>query len=1258
MREGGMPRSPEIMTVSVNFWKIRGTAPGAEENRNQGGGTTERTQRRKPVWEETKSTIPGFSYHRHTAPMVLYSPEGTNTVDCRPIFIHDQSLQWEISPRYLAYCLSQVYDYDENIHVWINLAEGELTGEPKEKPKKPKKKKYKPVADRVHSVSATLPEEFRIVRHFPSDPLENMPPLNPHPGEFREGERYTKERADEMQINPDGFLWKEEEKLVHEVIRNHEMAFAWDETERGHFREDYFEPVKIPVLAHTPWQERNIPIPPGIRNEVVEIIRGKIRTGVYEPSSSSYRTNWFVVPKSNGALRLVHNLQPLNAVVVKDAGCPPIVEVYAESFGGCAIYGMFDLFVGFDHRLLDVASRDFTTFQGPFGTLRLTRLPQGYTNSVQIQQGDINFILQDEIPHLTQPFVDDTPVRGPTTYYLKEDGAFETTPENEGIRRFVWEHMVNINRILQRVRHAGGTFNAKKSFFAVPKIKVVGHVCSYEGRTPDESKVQKIKDWPPCEDLTDVRAFLGTLGLMRIFIKNFADHAIPLTRLLRKETPFTFGTDELQSMEDLKHLLINSPALRQIDYASGRRVILAVDSSWRGAGYILSQIGVDEVEYPSRFGSVTWNERESRYSQAKLELYGLFRALKAYRLYVVGVKDLLVRVDAKYIKGMLNNPDIQPNATINRWIAGILLFDFELEHTPGEKHTPDGLSRRRPAPEDPHEEDDTEEWIDRACGFAIQIMNWQRRRKSSLLETIAPADLLVNGRPFGTSTVCLHGRGKDSPRPRAQPPVSMFLNMIDRQPVEIPRTDKAKARDAELLLIRAFLEYKERPENMEQTEFERFVRRAAQYFILGEALWKRDTSMEHKLVLDPEKRPGILRQVHDELGHKGYFITRKRLLDRFWWPFMDQDLRWYLSTCHECQIRSTKRIHIPPVVAMPLPLFFKFHGDTMMLPKANGYRYLVQGRCSLSAWPEWRMLEEENSYSLGCFVFEEVLCRWGAVSEIVTDNGAAWVKAVEWLSKRYGINHIKISGYNSRANGIVERRHYDVREAISKACEGDLDLWTERIFYVFWAERVSIQKSTGYSPYYLAHGVEPLFPFDIVEATYMVNITGEKWTTEELIATRALQLMKRPEELAKLKTKVYEARVKSIRQWEKDNEKSIENYDFQPGALVLLRNSAIENEWSRKAKPRYTGPMVVIERKSDTSYTIAELNGAQGKMPVAAFRLIPYKPRSMIAIPITRFIEPKVPRKRKEKEPIWGDNGRRLFEGQSAEPGAADEINE
>ena len=106
---------------------------------------------------------------------------------------------------------------------------------------------------------------------------------------------------------------------------------------------------------------------------------------------------------------------------------------------------------------------------------------------------------------------------------------------------------------------------------------------------------------------------------------------------------------------------------------------------------------------------MTLSERESRYSQAKLELFGLFRALKDYWIWKIGVKNLVVEVDAKYIKGMINNPDIQPNAVINHWISAILLFDFQLCHVPGHSHGPDGLSRCSRAPEDPIVEDNYED---------------------------------------------------------------------------------------------------------------------------------------------------------------------------------------------------------------------------------------------------------------------------------------------------------------------------------------------------------------------------------------------------------------------------------------------------------------------------------------------------------------------------------------------------------------------
>jgi hypothetical protein len=137
--------------------------------------------------------------------------------------------------------------------------------------------------------------------------------------------------------------------------------------------------------------------------------------------------------------------------------------------------------------------------------------------------------------------------------------------------------------------------------------------------------------------------------------------------------------------EDLKTALLESPALYAIHY-----------TSYIAVGFQLCQCDVTTLScrYYNRFCSIMLNDRESKYPQPKLKIYSLYCALCALHPYLIGVRNLVVEVDARYIKGMLSNLDISPSASINRWIVAILTFHFDLVHIPGTHHGPDGLSRR------------------------------------------------------------------------------------------------------------------------------------------------------------------------------------------------------------------------------------------------------------------------------------------------------------------------------------------------------------------------------------------------------------------------------------------------------------------------------------------------------------------------------------------------------------------------------------
>ena len=148
-----------------------------------------------------------------------------------------------------------------------------------------------------------------------------------------------------------------------------EKELAWEKTEKGRFRDDYFSPVKIPVQEYVPWAQKILLIPPGIHKKVIELIWKKIDTGLYELSYSSYHHQWFTVAKKHGNVHIVHNLTLLNAVTIYDIQEPPLVYLYAEQYSICSIYSGLDLFVRYYHQTLVEKSRDYTTFDTPLGTM-------------------------------------------------------------------------------------------------------------------------------------------------------------------------------------------------------------------------------------------------------------------------------------------------------------------------------------------------------------------------------------------------------------------------------------------------------------------------------------------------------------------------------------------------------------------------------------------------------------------------------------------------------------------------------------------------------------------------------------------------------------------------------------------------------------------------------------------------------------------------------------------------------------------------
>ncbi|MBW0498251.1 hypothetical protein O181_037966 [Austropuccinia psidii MF-1] len=223
--------------------------------------------------------------------------------------------------------------------------------------------KYKSVLEKVRPGNEPMPQDLNPPLERPPlsrDPYET--PLSPNPPLFQETFEVTNEILQAINFGPPGWLSNEEIILLKNFIALREKAIAFCEEKRGLIKHSYLKPLNIPAIPHEPWQKKLIPIAKSILPQFTGLIRERIRTGLYEQSTSSYTSPIFCVAKSNGKLRIVHDLQELNKVTIKDSGLPPHIEEFLDSFAGRACYGLGYIMGGYDERELDVTTRPLTTF--------------------------------------------------------------------------------------------------------------------------------------------------------------------------------------------------------------------------------------------------------------------------------------------------------------------------------------------------------------------------------------------------------------------------------------------------------------------------------------------------------------------------------------------------------------------------------------------------------------------------------------------------------------------------------------------------------------------------------------------------------------------------------------------------------------------------------------------------------------------------------------------------------------------------------
>ncbi len=216
------------------------------------------------------------------------------------------------------------------------------------------------------------------------------------------------------------------------------------------------------------------------------------------------------------------------------------------------------------------------------------------------------------------------------------------------------------------------------------------------------------------------------------------------------------------------------------------------------------------------------------------------------------------------------------------------------------------------------------------------------------------------------------------------------------------------------------------------------------YRVTQDAQSKQDAT---QLLVPKSRREMLFQAAHCNpmAGHLGQAATLNRLMARFFWPGIHENVRRWCAACRECQLVNPPAS--PKAPLRPLPLMqvpFERIGMDLIGPlerSARGHRFALVLVDYATRYPEAVALRNISAKSVAEALFS-MISRVGIPKEILTDQGMAFMsRTIRELYELLGIKSIRTSVYHPQTDGLVERFNRTLKTMIRKFIHEDAKNW-------------------------------------------------------------------------------------------------------------------------------------------------------------------------------------------------------------------------
>jgi len=238
-----------------------------------------------------------------------------------------------------------------------------------------------------------------------------------------------------------------------------------------------------------------------------------------------------------------------------------------------------------------------------------------------------------------------------------------------------------------------------------------------------------------------------------------------------------------------------------------------------------------------------------------------------------------------------------------------------------------------------------------------------------------------------------------------------------------------------------------------------------------------------KLSVPIQLRFKIMQDYHTTQGHPGSKKTKSTINDRFYWPHMSRDIKQFCNSCTICQrCKVTKHNKPTPQVNNATKKFEVLHIDiTGPFPTtATGNRYVLSMIDKFTRWVELAPIPNMEATTVAKAFFETWLCRYGAPSTIVSDQGTQFESSLfKTLCELSGIIKCRTTPYHPQSNGSVERMHRTLKTILRCTLEEKNGDWESHLQPTAFSLRTTLHCGTQTPPALLMFGQSLQLPPDI-----------------------------------------------------------------------------------------------------------------------------------------------------------------------------------